>query len=371
MILRRYIPAFSRLSALAAGVLVSLALSDGARAQGPGGGAPALVEVAPATQADLRAVTRMPGTVISRNDSVLAAAVAGRIDWIAEVGTSVEQGEVIARIDARDWAIQARESEAQITRLKARLGYEEAEVGRMRRLAEQGNAPQSRLEQALATRDGTVQELTQARLQLERAQVGLDRTRVEAPFPGRIVDRLSAPGEYASPGSGLVRLVDTTHLEVRAQVPVDLAGRLDSGGRVGIETDTAELDAPIRTVVPVGDEISRTVELRATLDRPVWMVGTPVRVRIPRGEEQRLVTVPRDALILRPGQVFVYVVEDGKARRMAVEPGLAQGDRIAVSGPVAPGDQVVVRGGERLSPGRRVTIKGAAAASGATSPQAS
>ncbi|MBK5919928.1 hypothetical protein CCR80_02605 [Rhodothalassium salexigens] len=351
---------------LLTGLAALVALAPAADAQRPPGRPPAPVDAVLAEAVRMAAVTRMPGTVISRNDSTIAAAVAGRVDWIAEVGSEVAQGDVLARIDDRDWRLQERESVAQIKRLEARLGYEEAEVARIAKLADQGNAPQARLEEVMTTRDATVQELAQARVALERARVGLDRAAVRAPFPGRVVARLAAPGEYASPGGQLLRLVDTTHLEVRAQIPVSLTGQLAAGTVVGIEAGATRVDAPVRTIVPVGDEVSRTVELRVTLDGAPWIVGTAVRVAIPKGAARQVVAVPRDALILRADGSFVFVIEDGRARRVAVRTGTAEGDRIAVDGALGAGDLVIVRGAERLTPGQPVRIReGDGAAAGA------
>ena len=56
-----------------------------------------------------------------------------------------------------------------------------------------------------------------------KSQYQYQHSIIRAPFPGRVVQRLINPGEYATVGKDIVRLVDTASLEVSAQIPIDLA----------------------------------------------------------------------------------------------------------------------------------------------------
>ena len=83
-----------------------------------------------------------------------------------------------------------------------------------------------------------------------------------------------------------------------------------------------------------------------------------MRVSLPQSGTRTAVSVPRDALILRQGSVYVYrLAADGTVERVDVETGIGNGTRIEVRGEVSPGDRVVVRGGERLQPGQAVTVQ--------------
>ena len=98
-------------------------------------------------------------------------------------------------------------------------------------------------------------------------------------------------------------------------------------------------------------------ELRVELDGDRWMIGTPVKVALPSDSPQRVVAVPRDALILRADNTYVFkVADDGTAERVPVETGAGTSVFIAVEGDVTEGDRVIVRGGERLRPGQTVAV---------------
>lgn len=161
----------------------------------------------------------------------------------------------------------------------------------------------------------------------------------------------------------MVRLVDTEHVEVRAQAPLTNATRVSEGMTVELEGPAeGVVSGKVRAAVPVGDERSRTFELRIMPDVvEIWPVGLPVRVALPNGPKVPTseVSVPRDALVLRRDATYVFVVTpDDTARRVEVVPGAGDGDRIEVRGELRHGDRVVVRGAERLGDGDAVRVVG-------------
>jgi multidrug efflux pump subunit AcrA (membrane-fusion protein) len=86
-------------------------------------------------------------------------------------------------------------------------------------------------------------------------------------------------------------------------------------------------------------------------------MGSAISITVPTGVERQVLTAPRDALVLRDSGIFVYVVnpKNKTARRVDVQVGEPDGERVAISGKIAAGDLIVVRGGERLRDGQPVT----------------
>jgi hypothetical protein len=109
--------------------------------------------------------------------------------------------------------------------------------------------------------------------------------------------------------------------------------------------------------VPVGDAVSRMVEIRLSAKEGDWLVGSAVQVSLPSDSPVTAVAVPRDALVERGGQSFVYKVsEDGRAEQVLANVRSIVGLWVAVADGIAPGDRVIVRGAERLGPGQPVEI---------------
>jgi multidrug efflux pump subunit AcrA (membrane-fusion protein) len=100
------------------------------------------------------------------------------------------------------------------------------------------------------------------------------------------------------------------------------------------------------------------VELRIALTDRSWRVGAPVRVEIAPRQLKAVVTVPRDAVILRQGASYVMRVKaDNTAERVAVNIGPGHANQVQIDGTLQAGDRVVVRGAERLEPGQAVKVQ--------------
>ncbi len=332
--------------------------SNAAAEAAPAGPPPADVRVAEAVLTELAPHSEAPGSVVSVSDSLIAAATAGKILWVADVGAEVSAGDIIARIDPADAILQRDESRADVKRLAARADYLSRLVERHEGLGEEGGESEASLDQMRADRDEALQNLERARVALRRAETALERTQVTAPFSGRIAARGVEVGEFVNPGGAVARLVNTEELEVTARAPDSLLTAVDEGDLISVTNGAESLNARVRAVVPVGDTISRTLELRLVLPKTNWHIGSAVQVSLPRSAPKRVVAVNRDALILRANSVSVFVVaEGGLAKQVDVELGAAEGSLIEVIGDVSAGDKVVVRGGERLRNGQPVTIQ--------------
>lgn len=323
-----------------------------------GGPPPVPVKTIEARLVPMAKSVRLPGTAVAREDSRLAAELSGRIVWIAEIGTEIRAGEPVARIDDRETRLALDRAEVAIRRLEARLSYEEQQVGRLAELARTNHTPQSRYEEALANRAMVAEDLNEARIARETAELLLSRSVIRAPFDGQIAARLANTGEYASPGREMVRLVATRAIEIAVRVPIGQAATVGTGTEVSLDSGEFSQTGRVRAVIGAGDALSRSIEIRISTDA-LFPVGSAVEVGLPVGAERNVVAVPRDALILRPGQTFLWVVDDeGVTRRVDIATGAADGALIEVTGAVAAGDRVVIRGGERLRPGQKVTVIG-------------
>jgi RND family efflux transporter MFP subunit len=178
-------------------------------------------------------------------------------------------------------------------------------------------------------------------------------------------------GEYVATGASIAHVVDTTHLEARVQAPLALAVLVKPEMKLPVRLGERELKASVRAVVPVGEEKSRQFELRLSLDEANLLVGSAIEVALPEREVAEMLSVPRDALVVRgDGSYVMRIKADNTAERVEVKSGASDGELTAVTGALSPGDTVVVRGAERLSAGQKVKIaeRAAMAATGPSSP---
>jgi len=316
---------------------------------------PVMVETA---QRDTFSATLwVSGTVISQNDARIAAETDGRITWVADVGSRIEQGEAIARIDAEDLRLELADSEAQLASLKSQLKYRDSSLQRFEKLAASNNAAATQLDEAQSQLDMTRQDIKRAEVAIAQIKRRIKQTEVLAPFPGIVVERVVQTGEFVSRGAQVARLVDTEHREIRAQAPLSVAGWIREGMQVSVEHQKRESLSPVSYVIPVGDDRSRMFEVRIAANDPAWIIGSPVRIALPNSEPRELVAIPRDGLVLRGSDIFVMRVnKDNTVEKITVETGIGLGGFVEVIGKVEQGDRIITRGGERIQAGQAVTI---------------
>ena len=295
------------------------------------------------------------GTIVSRNDARISSEVGGTLSWIAEPGAMVKRGDTLARIAPERLALTLRDNEAVLKRLEAQLSLLATQRARLQTL---GNVvSQSQLDEALSRERMAEQDVEQARVARDRARLDLNRAAVRAPFDGVVAERLQQSGENVASGAPLLRLVNERDLEVVARAPMTTADTVTAGANAQIIDGNRKAAGKVRAVIPVGDERSRMVELRIALtDR--WRVGAPVRVEIAPRDVRKVVTVPRDAVILRQGASYVMRVRaDNTAERVAVNIGPGHENQVQIDGTLRAGDRVVIRGGELLEPGQSVAVR--------------
>ena len=334
-------------------LLPAISWAQDAEQQAPA--APVMVEQA---QRDTFSATLwVSGTVISQNDARIAAETDGRITWVADVGSRIEKGQAIARIDANDLRLELADSEARLDSLKSQLKYRDSSLQRFKKLAASNNAAATQLDEAQSQLDMTRQDIKRAEVSIAQIKRRINQTEVLAPFPGVVAERLVQMGEFVNRGVQVARLVDTEHREIRAQAPLSVAGWISEGMQVSVEHKQLESLSPVSYVIPVGDERSRMFEIRIAANNPAWIIGSPVRVALPNSEPRELVAIPRDGLVLRGSNIFVMRVnQDNTVEKVMVETGIGLGGFVEVIGNVDQGDRIVTRGGERLQPGQAVTI---------------
>lgn len=317
--------------------------------------APTPVVVVTVETRELTPVVQVAGTVISRNDTRLAAQVEGQVTWVADVGTRLAAGDVAAQLDDVLVRSVLDEQEAQVAREQANVTFHQRESQRLAKLAKENNAALSRLDQA--KRDASIarSELSAARSRVAQTREKLERTAIKAPFAGVVTEEFIEAGEWADPGTAMVRLVDTASLEVQARVPVKTLPYIHVNSELQLTVAGQPGSGIVRTLVPVGDDQSRLYELRLMLGNGSLPAGQSVRIAIPTSDSHMATVIPRDSLVLRRDGTSVFrILDDNTAERVKVITGMAEGDLIEVQGELQPGDRVVIRGGERLRQGQEV-----------------
>ena len=132
-----------------------------------------------------------PATVISLNSARLSAQIKARIDEIAvRVGEVTEPGQVLARLDCADYRLAARQAEARLASLEARLGLAERRLARARKLEERQTVSEELLDERKADLAVLRGDLGGALAQLEKAKLDVSRCAIRSPYRAVIIARV-------------------------------------------------------------------------------------------------------------------------------------------------------------------------------------
>ena len=206
-----------------------------------------------------------------------------------------------------------------------------------------------------------------AAARLDSAELQLEKSRLQAPWAGRVAAARVEVGDYVVPGQAMVELVDVDPLKVRAPVPATDVPYVEVGEPVTIRVSGLPGEEIQGRVVRLAAELdpgARTLDLEAEIPNPDGRLrpGMLARIRIPRQRLEGALLIPLDAPIDLEDRKVVYVMAGGVAERRTVRLGATIGERIVVEDGLRPGDRVIVQGQGRVAPGAPVAEQEAPAA---------
>lgn len=335
---------------LSAGLLAGCAKK--AEEKKPSGPPAAIITVTQAQARDLPITERAVGDADSATAPKVGAEVAGRIVKIkAEIGDSVQKGQVLAEIDASDYASDAKRLEAQALTQK-RLAE------RYRELAGKGFISPTQLE-------STEAENVAAQEQHARAVKNLARTRIVAPVSGRIEQRLVSEGDWIELGKPVFQISTSEALRVRLPFPEGTSSRIKSGQQVLLSTPTAPgktVEGRIAQLRPQVGGASRAFDAIVEVKNPGdWKPGASVDGEVVVETHANAVMVPEISVVLRPAGAVVYVVAEGKAQQRVVKTGSKGNGQVEILEGISAGDTVALDGAGFLTDQAAVTVKDAPA----------
>lgn len=325
---------------------------------------PIAVQVETLTETTYPRQFEYTGTVAGTERIPLSTRMMGRVDAVlAEEGTPVQEGQVLARISADGMRAQRRQAEAQKQEAEAALRNARTQFARLDTLLQRGSTTQQAYDAAEAQYERAQAQVEAVNNRLDEIDDALSYTTITAPAAGIVVEKRAEQGAMAVPGQPLLMLEVSRLLEVRTQVPERAINRVATGDtvRVVVPALSDTLSGHINEVNPSANPASRQFRMRVMLHNPPASVksGMYAQVMHESGAEQ-LLTVPTESLVERGQLTGVYTVsDDNHALLQWVRTGTPRGSRVVVLAGLQPGDRYVRRAEGRLHDGRPVTIQNA------------
>ena len=335
------------------------------------------VEIETAASQSKQVVVQAKGTVVPARAMVIQPEVGGKIVFQSKnlvPGGKVRAGEVLARVDKRDYALVLDQHRAAVSQAELQLKMEQQTKSVAEyewQLVREKDRPKGQ-GKALTLRDPQLSnvkaQLAAARSGLEQAKLNLKRTAIRAPFNGMIREESAEMGQLVTPQSRLATLVGTDAFWVQISVPVEeldwisipgsTAGQGSTatirrhGGRGGSNTRQGQVVRLLGDLDPRGRmaqlviSVADPLSLASETEQTPLLLGAYVSVEIAGDRIVDAVGIPRSALrngnqvwILNDDQRLeirdVQVAWRDKAQ-VYVTDGLLAGERVITSLIAAP-----------------------------------
>jgi RND family efflux transporter MFP subunit len=349
------------------------------------------VRMVPVQEETIHRHVQAVGSLFALDESTISSQVEGPVSRVlVDVGDQVKEGQVLVTIEPTELKYAADAQGAAVRQVRAQLGIgpddpppsDPSKVAFVQRAAadlldakqkyerarqlfdsqlisrEEFDGVSAKYDSAKASYELALQQVDQLAAQLQSsdamrrlAEKKLADATIRAPYAGAVKERKVSPGEYLRVQSPVMVLVRTDQLRARLQVPEKWAAALELGSIVSVHMDAfpnQTFRGKLTRINPAVNPDSRSFEVEALIPNPESKLkpGSFIAADLPSEVEEKILTVPGDAVTYSFGTYKVYVVDGGHVTERAIKPGAqtetAQGMRMEVVEGLKAGDRLAV-----------------------------
>ncbi len=310
-----------------------------------------LIETTPAILGDIILTISETGVTMPVQGVTVSSEVTGTIQNLAvEVGKRLIKNELIARIDDELISLALDQARAQLINASAAFEKNRKDFERYKVLLEKEEISEGEYETASLQHEQARSSFLSAEAAVKTAERQLRNTRVTSPISGRVAVKFVEEGNMISAGQPVVKVVDVSTVKVLVNVSEKDIVQLTKGMPVKVEIDAfpgEDINGKVFSVSPEADASTHTFPVEITVPNnqgPQIRSGMIARVKIQTGTITDATLIPKDAVVERFGNSYVYVDDNGTAKEKLVVLGKESGDMIQVLKGLLPDESVLISG---------------------------
>lgn len=296
----------------------------------------------------------------SRMVSVVPTVPGKVTDFRFDVGDAVTENAVLFTIDTIDLqnnmrSLEASYNVAKLARDNAKTAFENNQI-----LFDEGIISKTEYDQIKYQYDAAEAQLTSIQVQMDTLNKNIADCAVKSPLTGVVATRGVERGGFASNAAPAYTVMDLSVIKVEVGVSEQVLNSIQIGDSVDVlMTAVSELplEGKVSTVAPAAGQTGMyTVKIE--LDNADGMIkaGMMAEVSFTAEKAEDTIVLPRNAVLTKDDETYVYVVEDGAAKKVNVELGIEAADTIEIAGGLKDGDAVIVKGQTYVSDGEAVNV---------------
>lgn len=320
------------------------------------------VEVGTVGRGVVQAAISVSGSVQGLQEANVSVKATGRIEQLTvKDGDFLEQGQIIAKIDARELEAQYLQAKANARSAQANLNNAARNSERMQNLAHQGAISQQQMETAQTQYDVALAQSAQNTANVQLLEAQLANTTLTAPFSGFVARRILTQGEMVAPGTVLLTIVDLSKVKLEVYISEKDIARVQLGQTVNFSVDAypgQTFTGKVVEISPAADPKNRSFKIRIEAENGAYKLksGMFARGEIVYDQKAEALVIPKQAVLYQNGQTIVFVVVNDQVEQRVVETGLANEQTIEIVKGLQNGEIVAVFGHDNLKNGDKVAI---------------
>ncbi len=292
-----------------------------------------------------------PATTLSLNDTRVSTELKGILKGIhVRVGDSVKQGDVVANMKCEDYQIAVTQATAALTAQRATLKFDRSRLKKVTLLSKKKNISTEEVERRSSNAAISAADVEGLKASLKATERAVEKCAIRAPFDAVVISKLANLGDYLTPGSPVLRLLDRDNVEVSAKVQEQDLALLQQAKNVVFTANDKRYPLLLRATLPLMESRIRSYEVRLEFiaDKPYpgstgrteWQTPSPF--------------VPAELLVRRKG-LGIFLAVDGHAKFISIKDARA-GQPAALTKNLPQDSAIIINGRFKINDGEVVRV---------------
>jgi RND family efflux transporter MFP subunit len=321
----------------------------------------------------------LPGSTQPLTEAPIYARTSGYMKkWVADIGTRVRAGELLAEIETPEVDQQLQQAKADLETAQTNLVLAQTTAERYTTLLKKGAVARQDTDNIVSDMNAKKSIVQSASANVKRLEDLQSYQKIYAPFDGVITARntdvgaLITSGAAGAPGSGgagkeLFHIVATSRLRVFVNVPEEYERAAINGSAATLTLSEFPGRTFTGTIVRNSSSIdpaSRTLLVEVDVNNPngELLPGAYVSAHLKlAGNSARVLTIPVNTVLFRAEGLRAAVVRDGKAMLVPFQVGHDFGDSLEVVAGLRPDEALIINPPDSLVSGTPVRVAETAA----------
>ncbi len=294
----------------------------------------------------------------SKEVSVVPTVPGKVINFNYDVGDTVREGAVLFSVDSADLqnnlrSLEANYHVAELNLNNAKNTYENNKI-----LFDEEIISQTEFDQIKLAYETTEANLTATQIQIENLKKNISDCTVTSPMSGVIAQRGVERGGFASQAAPAYTVMDLSTIKVEVGVSEQVVNTIAIGDEVAVKMTAVSaepLTGRVSTISPsAGQTGTYTVKIELNNQDGAIKAGMLAEVSFTMEQSEEAFVLPRNAVLTKDGETYVYILEGNTVKKTPVETGIETGETIEITSGLSEGMEVVTKGQTYISDGEEV-----------------